>query len=160
MDDPSYQKMVRSMILRQNTAAFRRYELKYSSWPFRLFPLVYLESTQEEIDTCIGDIQGENPEDFDVYTEAIVEDFSPDELQSDELKDVLETDFGKRPWCIDVAERLHTENANAITTRAQGQHFTHSSREGFLRQVMVNHVEFGGVHPLRGQNSDLFKINK
>ena len=56
--DEGFMRRSRGAILRLNTSVFRRYEVKYSTWPYKLYALVDLGATDEMKDQVVEELLG------------------------------------------------------------------------------------------------------
>lgn len=143
-------KFTRSQILRINASVFRRFEVKYSSWPFATYPLTKGVGEPCAEKTAIAQRLLDTPADeLDTYSAGTRRLFPTVEaLLSGACRATLCADFASHAYTTDVIEQLHTEITHNITHRAPATAFANISRQSVVKQATVHHVRRGGDHPV------------
>lgn len=148
--DQAYMKFARGQILRTSATAMRRYEIRYSDWPYRLFGLIATTTTAADKAEIVRSLLGAPARELDTYSLGLRRMFgSAALLSSDRCREVLLHDFRCHPYAIDQAERLNSEVSRMHAPRAPGKQFLTSARESLLRQATALHMTNHGAHPLR-----------
>lgn len=70
LDDQSFLRWCRSQVARMSSALFRRYEVRFSTWPYKLFKLVCLVFFEGERASVINSLLESWTEELDVYSRA------------------------------------------------------------------------------------------
>lgn len=145
-----FMRWARSQVLRLNSALFRRYEVRFSCWPYRLYGLQSPGFGDDEQVSVCQDLLAASREMLDVYSLGIRMRFPTVEaLRSYECITTLKNDFRTHAYATDFVERLNAELARGHPTRAPARSMAHASRESVLRQAAVEHRKRGGADPLR-----------
>lgn len=155
IDDQESMLFARSQVLRLSSATFRRYEIKYSSWPFRLRAF-YDQPGSSAAAAVAQELLDTDPRVLDPYSAGLRNMFRTlDELLPPACKEVIRADFGAHAYTTDLVERLHADVTHNISKRSPGQNFANFSRAELLRQAAVIHTAKGGVHPLDTKSKGL-----
>ena len=140
----------RSQIYRMNSSLRRRYDKRFSVWPFPLYIIPCPKSTEEEVDETIQALIDARRKDLDTYAYGISLLFpTKEQLKSKYCKMVLKADFDAHLYGIDFVERLNS----GYTSGKQGhtgpaRNAVHASRQFMLKQMVDVHISRGGRHPL------------
>eukprot|EP00959_Pyramimonas_sp_CCMP1952_P333502 6983390-Pyramimonas_sp.AAC.1 len=87
----------------------RRYESRFSAWPYRLYPLSHGRSTDADRQRVARETLGAPDHMIDTYTRGIRKLFSTDTaLTSLECQMVLAADFRAHCYGTDMIERLNS----------------------------------------------------
>lgn len=149
VEDSNYKLFARNQILRLASAIFRRFELKFSSFPFRLHIFFSPEYTQAERHALATEVLGAPLDELDPYTIGIRTRFdTEDKLLSTECIATLRSDFEGHGISTDLIERMHSVMKHTVVQRARAKNFANLAREDLLKQAAAVHVARGGVHPL------------
>lgn len=149
-DTEEFMRWARSQVLRLSASVTRRFETKFSSWPFALYPLCDDHASMGEKQKVAENLVAATRDELDIYTAGIRRLFpGVEQLLSPGCKKLLASDFASHPVSTDLIERLHTELSHNIPVRAPGLNFTNCARTGLLKQAAVVHTNKGGKHPLQ-----------
>lgn len=130
------------------SAAFRRYEQKYSAYPYSLYKFTH-DDMPETRAQYINDLLATPAAELDPYTRSFRRLFPTAELLgSAQAAATVESDFSSHGYSTDVIERLHAEVTRKVHARSQGYNFTNLSRTSLLDQTVKLHVDGGAFHPL------------
>lgn len=147
MADQNYMRWSRSQVLRLSPSVFRRYEVKYSAFPYRLRAL-YADPGSVANTALVEELLNTDEADLDPYSVGLRKRFpSRDLLLSPTCRETIHTDFSSHTYSVDLVERLHSDVTHNITKRTGGKNFANLSREALLRQACVVHTARGGQHP-------------
>lgn len=161
--DPNFARWARGQILRMCSAVFRRFEVQYSGYPFRLFPLVVPDQyTLEERTQVAQRLLEADRKVLDTYSAGLRRLFpNIDDVLSMECKAVLAHDFASQGHGTDCVERANAELVARTPRRAPGRNLATAARESVLRQVEVVHRTHGGSNPLgRGVLGERAKVER
>lgn len=151
--DPAFRRFARSQALLLSSSVFRRYEVKYSAWPYRLRAL-YDEPMADSTTVLAQELLASDTSELDPYSAGISKLFpSVEALLSTACQAVVRSDFSAIGYTTDHVERLHAEVTRTIVHRGSGQNFANLAREALLRQACAVHVRGGGEHPTRANKS-------
>lgn len=147
--EPGFMRWARNQLLRLSAALFRRYEVRLSAWPFRLFELVR-DDSPEAGKVAVANALLEAPRDMlDVYSLGVRTYFnSVEALLSVECRTILTSDFNSHAYGTDLVERLNAELTSRHPRRAPARAMANAARESLLRQAVVVHRSRGGQDPL------------
>jgi hypothetical protein len=153
VDDQSFKKWTRCQIVRLTSAFSRRYERRFATGYFKLWPLTSDAYSIEE-KTHVGTwLIFADRRQLDTYCVAIRELFPTIEaLLSDECKGKLLLDFESHPVTVDSIERLNSELNQSHVVRAPGRDAANAFRESVLNQLSVAHRSQNGLHPLKPED--------
>lgn len=147
--EDGYKRFARSQILRLGAAIFRRFEVKFSSWPFLLRGLFADEYTDMERREIAAAARAVCVDDLDPYTLGIRTLFDTEEkLLSPECQATLRSDFSGHGVSTDLIERLHSVLTHSVPQRSRARNFANMARENMLKQTASLHVARGGQPPL------------
>lgn len=147
--EEGFMRWARNEILRLASSVFRRFETKYSSWPYALYPLCTVGSTDAERRLTAQALLQADAEELDSYSDGIRRLFASEEaLLSSACRATLRGDFTAHGMSTALIERLHSEITHNIPKRAPARNFHNMARESVLKQAAALHVNRGGQHPL------------
>lgn len=148
----AFLQWARSQILRLVAALYRRYELRFSSWPYKLYALFCPAFTEDHRRRVISELLGARSEVLDIYSRGIRKLFpTPERLQSVHCQAVLEGDFARHAHNIAQVERLNAELTRGHNPRAPPRSFPNTADNMVLRQARAVHRHRGGREPLAPQ---------
>lgn len=148
LDDNDFMLWTRSQVLRLSSSAFRRYELKYSAWPYRLRDLYAMPGATSNT-MLANELLSADAAELDPYSLGLRALFPTiGLLTSAACRATVQADFGAHGYSTDVVERLHSDITHNITKRTGGKNFANVAREALLRQACALHVARGAIHPL------------
>lgn len=149
VQDEAFMRWSRSQILRLCSSIYRRYEVRFASWPYRLHALASEGYDRPERVSIANELLQEDDSMLDVYSRGIKALFpGVGELLSHKCRSTLAADFKAHTFATDSVERLNAELARGHSTRGPARSFVHMARESVLRQVAVSHRCRGGCSPL------------
>ena len=152
LQEQAFIKASRGKMLRLHCAAFRRYEVKYSSWPYKAFPLSRPSKSAED-HARKGRIGAEalrsSRDDLGIYFWAISQFWNTiDLLLGDDCRETLDCDFNALTYAADHVERMNSDLTRQLDGRGQAKDAVLVSRGNLLQQCVRDHVAKGGEHPL------------
>ena len=128
--DEAFARWSRSQVLRMCSALYRRFEVRLSAWPYRLYALANDSFTEDEKIATARSLLQEDVVMLDVYSRGIRAMFpSVEQLLSRPCGTVLSTDFKVHPFGTDSVERLNAELARGHPSRGPARNFSHMARE-------------------------------
>lgn len=140
----------RSQVLRMAASLFRRYELKYSSWPYKLFRLCGSMWSAEAQQAVAKEAAGARECCLDTFARGMRHSCPSEEaLLSDNSKLILENAFASLRLSTDWCERQNAEVQAVRRTRGRALDFTNFCRENQLKQARVAHRKGRGNDPLK-----------
>lgn len=149
-DQEGFARFARAQILRISAAAFRRFEVKYSAWPFLLYPLIQVGNEEGQRLAAAQGLLGALPDELDCYSASLKRLYpSVAGLLSSTCRATIRADFASHGYSTDLIERLHAEVSSKIPRRALAVAFANISRTSVLQQAATLHVKRGGCHPLK-----------
>eukprot|EP00959_Pyramimonas_sp_CCMP1952_P431605 9038950-Pyramimonas_sp.AAC.1 len=149
LTNQEFAKWSRGQALKMNSIMSRRYEVRFATWPYKLYALSHGRSTEEEKNAIAREALAVNNYMVDCYTIGIRRLWpTPEALTSKACRVVLESDFRAHCYGTDQVERLNSEYTTRHTARAPGKNSVNSSREHLLGQLNAIHKKHGGMDPL------------
>ena len=139
-------KWSRGQITRMASSIYRRYEVKYSAWPYRLFKLCSAHCNQEERDSVSASVEAARACCLDSFTDGLRKRFGQNML-SIEAKLVIQNALDSLQMATDLSERQNAEINATKPSRSAARDFTHFARESVLKQARVDHRHRGGDEP-------------
>lgn len=128
----------------------RRYELKYSSWPYRLYALCSEAYSAAEKATIAQEALSSPRCCRDTFTHGICLRFpTVERLMSKDASTAMAVAFDNLRLATDLSERMNAEITAAKPLRGNARDFSHFSRETLLKQARIVHMQRGGGDPLR-----------
>ena len=128
----------------------RRYEVKFGSWPYRLFALCSDRYTVEEKRAIAQEALQTKRCCRDMFTEGVCLRFpTVDRMLSDHAAATLRATFSNLVLATDLSERMNAEIAASKPSRGHARDFVHFSRESLLKQARTVHMQRGGSDPLK-----------
>jgi len=150
VSDQQFAKWARGRILRVHAAVFRRYELKYSRWPYRLFRLIGSGWDDVEQAAVVDEAMRLGRCCVDTFTRGMRARFpSGEKLRSQEAKSTIRAAFDSQRLTSDFSERQNAEIQASRAARGPAREFEHFSRAMVVKQSRVVHLRNGGDNPLR-----------
>lgn len=148
--DAQYALWARCQVLRMAAALFRRYELKYSTWPYKLIKVCSPQWGPAMAGDVAAEVVAERECCLDVFTRGIKGAFpSASAIQSDRCKAILTSSFEGLRVTTDWCERQNAEVQALRKMRGRGLDFTNFSRENVHQQTRVAHLRSGGQDPTK-----------
>ncbi|CAK0820927.1 unnamed protein product [Prorocentrum cordatum] len=153
MESEAFQRWTRSQILRLSSALYRRYELRLSSWPYKLYALISADDYTEEQRTSLAqELLDADADVLDVYSRGIRRLYpTVQRLLSFDCYSTLLADFRSHPYGIDFIERPNKQMTHKNTKSTSGKNMSYACREDFLQQAAAVHQHRGGSHPLKAR---------
>lgn len=146
LDDDSFMRFARSQVLLLSSSVFRRYEVKYSSWPYRLRALYADKPSAAGV---AEELLRQRREELDPYSAGLLKIFPTlDALLSHACAEAIKSDFAAHGYTVDQVERQHADITHNLARRSPSQNFANLAREALLRQACSVHLAKGGRHPL------------
>lgn len=128
----------------------RRYEVKFSTWPFRLHVLCSENCDPEEKRAVAEDLVQSNRCCLDIFAAGVRLRFATvQQLLSPEAAATFKVTFANVRLSTDLSERMNAEITAAKPSRGNTRDFSHFSRESLLKQARIVHMQRGGEDPLR-----------
>ncbi|CAK0833634.1 unnamed protein product [Prorocentrum cordatum] len=149
LTDQVFSRWARGQIVKLTTVMHRRYESRFSAWPYRLYPLSHGRSTEADKKRVAREALDAPDYMIDCYTRGIRNLFPSDAaLLSTHCRTVLAADFRAHCYGTDMIERLNALYTARHPVRAPGRNAVNAEREHFLDQVKAIHQKQGGDDPL------------
>jgi hypothetical protein len=148
-----FMRWARGQILRMCAAYGRRYEGRFSSFPYLLFQIASPEFSDVDKAKVVQKNLEAKREGLDSYTFGVRQLYrTADGLLSWKCKQQLLADFRGHPYGIDAVERLNSELTALHPRRAPARNFVNAARESTVSQAANAHRGRGGCHPLSPQS--------
>lgn len=149
-EDQGFVSWSRGQLFRVIAIVGRRYEVKYSSWPYRLYALCSDDFSAEEKQTIAEEALQTTRCCRDIFTQGFCLRFhTVERMLSHEARSTLRATFENVRLSTDLSERLHAEVTASKPARGNARDFSHFSRETLLKQSRVVHMQRGGSDPLK-----------
>lgn len=152
LQDQGYMRRSRSKMARLGSAAFRMFEVKYSSVSYT----IYFSACDYDLmpETVLDEIIRAFLEAPDIELEIWARGFRrmfPTRLalMSRRARLMLRADFQSRSISTDAVERLNSIMNQGFPPGAPGRNFVYHAREVVLQQIDIAHRARGGEPPLR-----------
>ena len=130
------------------SAVFRRYELKYSSWPFKLYTLYQDVSDASKRVVC-NELLNATTVELDTYSRGVRLRFGTvDALLSFQCRATIRSDLESHCASTDEIERMNSQLLRSVSVRGPGRNFARAATDNFMAQACEGHVSGGGRHPL------------
>lgn len=151
--EQQFMRWSRGQIIRACASFGRRYEVRYSSFPYLLYRICSTEYSQDEKQRVADKIMLMPRSGLDIYTFGLREFFGDAEgLLSWQCQQQIRSDLRAHPYGTDEIERLNSELSKLHPPRSPARGFITAARESVLRQIAAGHCGRGGVHPLSPQS--------
>ncbi|CAK0875952.1 unnamed protein product [Prorocentrum cordatum] len=119
LTDQTFSRFARSQLLKLNSVMLRRYESRFSAYPYRLYPLASSTASLEEAQRIAHDAINAPWHMKDSYTKGITSHFNTvGKMLSSECIAVLFADFRQHAYGTDFIERLNSECTAKIPDEA------------------------------------------
>ncbi|CAK0882625.1 unnamed protein product [Prorocentrum cordatum] len=119
LTDQTFSRFARSQLLKLNSVMLRRYESRFSAYPYRLYPLASSTASLEEAQRIAHDAINAPWHMKDSYTKGITSHFNTvGKMLSSECIAVLFADFRQHAYGTDFIERLNSEYTAKIPDEA------------------------------------------
>ncbi|CAK0877526.1 unnamed protein product [Prorocentrum cordatum] len=149
LTDQVFSRWARGQIVKLTTVMRRRYESRFSAWPYRFYPLSHGRSTEADKKRVAREALDAPDHMIDCYTRGIRNLFPSDAaLLSTHCRTVLAADFRAHCYGTGMIERLNALYTVRHPVRAPGRNAVNAEREHFLDQVKAIHQKQGGDDPL------------
>ncbi|CAK0846087.1 unnamed protein product [Prorocentrum cordatum] len=149
LTDDGFMKPSRGAMLRLATSTFRRYEVKYSTWPYKMYKMIDSGAADDEKQRVAQSLLDAPGKQLDIYNFGIRSqvDTVP-ELPGPRRRSISAADFKNHPHDIANIERTNSELAAYQRKRARGRSSVHVAREQIVREALRVHLDRNGLHPL------------
>ena len=145
-----FKKFARSCVLRMASTVFRRYEVKFSVWPWLLFKMADSRQPQAERARVASKLLRSPRKELDTYSAGCRRLFNSKELLlSRQAEAMIRSDFSSFVMTTDEIERLNSYLQAGQALRGPSHSFIYSAREDLLRQATCQHIQRGGLAPLQ-----------
>lgn len=149
VEDGAFALWGRCQVLRMAASLHRRYEAKYSAWPYRLHKLCDEEYTTEEQEAIAQEACRAPRCCLDTFTASFRTAFpTPVAMMSPKGKQVLKVAFSSLRLSTDFCERQHAEVQATRPVRSGARDFSNFARESIIKQARVVHMHNGGQDPV------------
>ena len=149
LHEQKFKSWARAQILRAASVWSRRYEQKFSSYPFSLVKLVSDEWGDASRQSFISELRAGRRCCLDPFTCGLLLLYpSRDALQSKKCKQVVEAFLKTHRLSSDWSERQNAEVTASHPVRAPGRNFEVFARASVVKQARVVHMTGGGEDPL------------
>lgn len=150
LEQQAFQAFARAQILRLASSIARRYEIRFSTWPYTLWGLSSGDTSEVEKMSIAERLLGATRAELDIYSFGLRQRYNTVQLLlSEECRRTVQADFRNHPYGTDTIERLNAEVTALHPRRAPGRQFANAARESVLSQTSAIHCSSGGDHPLK-----------
>ena len=150
VSDHAFMKWARTQIIKMSSSITRRYEMKYSSWPYKLFKLSSPQwSEVEQLDIAQSALRLDRCC-LDTFTSGLRARFPTEgDLSSPASKATICSAFSALRLATDLSERQNAEINASKPSRSSARDFSNFARESLLKQSRTEHMRRGGDDPLK-----------
>jgi len=128
---------------------FRRFEVKFSTWPYSLFLMVHEDVPLQQWTDVASALLSADRRELDIYSAGARRLCgTPEALLGPLCRMTVNTDMDSFALTTDKIERLNSQVTQAVSFRGPSAKFVYMARENIVRQAMTHHRQRGGQGPL------------